>query len=318
MITLSTEKGLVRIESWEDVESRPGFTRNLDPSTAVLGEIIGQYHFKDMFPCGLAGCRQPHAKGYLVTTKDGRETNIGNVCGVRYFSVEFTQLRKVFRVSREDQERRERLHALQSRVPGLRAELYALRNGSPTLQSLQVHIGVLLGRTGGLPRGVREAIARTVRSGTGALTYQRVLTKLERDRLRAAQEGAGNASRGSIPVAVDETVGQLMGFAALAPSSDMRSLLVAIETALDQLVAADVDSLDSRALKTLSKLTRVIDPAPTSLREARAHALKLLAAENLRQLEVFTDSPSERRVLRDFIASAAAGPAAPRQPAPVA
>ncbi len=145
-----------------------------------------------------------------------------------------------------------------------------------------------------------------------------MLTKLERDRLRAAQEGAGNESRGSIPVAVDETVGQLVGFAALAPSSDMRSLLVAIETALDQLVAADVDSLDSRALKTLSKLTSAIDPALTSLREARAHALKLLAAENLRQLEVFTDSPSERRVLRDFIASAADGLAAQRQPAPVA
>lgn len=77
-------------------------------------------------------------------------------------------------------------------------------------------------------------------------------------------------------------------------------------------------SLDSRALKTLSKLTSAIDPALTSLREARAHALKLLAAENLRQLEVFTDSPSERRVLRDFIASAADGLAAQRQPVPVA
>lgn len=202
MITLSTDKGLVRIESWEDVESRPGFTRNLDPSTAVLAEIIGQYHFKDMFPCGLAGCRQPHAKGYLVTTEDGYETNIGNVCGVRYFSVEFKQLRRVFRVSREDQERRERLHALQSRAAGLRAELHglraelhALRNGSPTLQCLQVHIGVLLGPTGSLPRRVREAIGRTVRAGTGVLTNQRMLTRLERDRLRAAQEGAGNESR---------------------------------------------------------------------------------------------------------------------------
>lgn len=314
MITLSTEKGLVRIEAWEDVHSRPGFTRNLDPSTAVLAEIIGQYHFKDMFPCGLAGCRQPHAKGYLVTTKDGRETNIGNVCGVRYFSVEFKQLRRVFRVSREDQERRERLHALQSRAAGLRAELHALRNGCPTLQSLQVHIGVLLGRTGTLPRRVREAIGRTARSGTGTLTNQRMLTKVERDRLRAAQEGAGNASRGSIPVAVDEPIGYLVGFAALAPSNDMRSLLVAIETALEQLVAADVDSLDSRALKMLSKLTSSIDPALTSLREARANALKLLAAENLRQLDVFTDSPTERRVLREFIASATASLNLQRQP----
>lgn len=317
MITLSTEKGLVRIESWEDVESRPGFTRNLDPSTAVLAEIIGQYHFKDMFPCGLAGCRQPHAKGYLVTTKDGRETNIGNVCGVRYFSVEFKQLRRVFRVGREDQERRERLHSLQSRAAALHAELHALRTGSPTMQSLQVHIGMLLGRSGSLPRRIREAIGRTVRAGNGVLTNQRMLTKLERDRLRAAQEGAGDESRGSIPIAVDEPVGHLQGFAALAPGNDMRSLLLPIETALEQLVAADVDNLDSRALKTLSKLTSSIDPALTRLREARSHALKLIAPENLRQLEVFTDSPSERRVLLEFIASAAGGLATRSQPEPV-
>lgn len=98
----------------------------------------------------------------------------------------------------------------------------------------------------------------------------------------------------------------------------MRSLLVAIETAQGQHVAADVDSLDSRALKTLSKLTSSIDPALTSLRAARAHALKLLAAENLRQLEAFTDTPPERRVLRDFIASAAAGLTTQRELAPVA
>lgn len=77
MITLNTDKGLIRIEAWEDVESRPGFVKNLDPTKHELASIIGRYILKEPIRCGLSNCHTPHAKGYIVTTKEGHETNIG-------------------------------------------------------------------------------------------------------------------------------------------------------------------------------------------------------------------------------------------------
>ncbi len=47
MITLNTERGLERIESWSDVESLPGFKRDIDPKTVKLSSIIGKYRLAD-------------------------------------------------------------------------------------------------------------------------------------------------------------------------------------------------------------------------------------------------------------------------------
>jgi hypothetical protein len=43
MIRLNTEKGIVRIESWDDITSRPGFRERIDPKQAKLKAIIGSY-----------------------------------------------------------------------------------------------------------------------------------------------------------------------------------------------------------------------------------------------------------------------------------
>ena len=71
MITLSRERGFVRIASWNDIESVPGFTADIDPKTVKLKEIIGSYTFDALIPCGLSTCHQPHGNGFLVATADG-------------------------------------------------------------------------------------------------------------------------------------------------------------------------------------------------------------------------------------------------------
>lgn len=87
MITLSTDKGLVRIETWEDVLTRPGFKTDVDPRAVSLKSIIGSYAFATFLPCGLSSCHTPHGRGYLVLTSDGHETNIGKDCGKKYLAL---------------------------------------------------------------------------------------------------------------------------------------------------------------------------------------------------------------------------------------
>ncbi len=81
MITLNSEQGLTTVDSWEDIEARAGFVTNLNPAEHKLESIIGRYLFKDKIRCGLSNCHSPHAKGYIVTTKEGLSTNIGKDCG---------------------------------------------------------------------------------------------------------------------------------------------------------------------------------------------------------------------------------------------
>lgn len=83
MIAINTAKGPFKVESWEDVLERPGFTLDLDPNLHKLDSVIGRYVFGDMVRCGLSNCHTPHTRGYIVATKSGRETNIGTDCGSR-------------------------------------------------------------------------------------------------------------------------------------------------------------------------------------------------------------------------------------------
>src|SRR5579871_2045899 len=116
MITLTTETGLVRIEDWNDVLQRPGFTPNIDPDTVALKAIIGSYAFKTFIPCGLSSCHTPHGRGYLVQAVDGRLTNIGKDCGKKYFSVDFEQMVKIYDRDLRAKERREVLVAFQHQI----------------------------------------------------------------------------------------------------------------------------------------------------------------------------------------------------------
>src|SRR3546814_6138448 len=128
MITINGEKGFVRIESWDDIESRPGFAKDIDPRSVKLKAIIGSYTFSDYIPCGLSTCHQPHGNGFLVVTVDGRETNIGRICGKRHFSVDFVQMRRVFLKDLNAKQNRNFLWELKHRLPSVTAEIDALKS----------------------------------------------------------------------------------------------------------------------------------------------------------------------------------------------
>ena len=98
------------IRSPEEMFSRPAFVKKLRVDSADLDRIVAGYEFpRDKWvTCGLNGCPREHGKGYLIITKDGRETNCGHVCGKREFGVAFDEMQDQF-VERQDAYFRERL-----------------------------------------------------------------------------------------------------------------------------------------------------------------------------------------------------------------
>lgn len=82
--------------------SRPNFRESLEFSSKEnrkLDKVIGAYRFpRDSYiRCGISNCRTLHGSGFLVTTSDGLETCVGNICGAKHLGVEFKIERNKFK-----------------------------------------------------------------------------------------------------------------------------------------------------------------------------------------------------------------------------
>jgi hypothetical protein len=300
MITLTSDRGLVRIESWDDIESRPGFTSDVDPKTVKLKEIIGSYSFDSFMPCGLSTCHQPHGTGFLVITADGRETNIGRICGKRHFSVEFTQMSRAFVSAVRTQQSRQFLWTVKHRLPTITAEIEVLRNEHPGAGWINARINQLIGKSVALPIPVINAVRQAVRRGDGTLWIERAATKIERDRAAGA-EVAGLEHMHRTSAFVEEQVGQLEGFSALAPGNGLREILATIEPFLSTLYVADIDSLSDKQLRELSRVGGELDANLERLRTTIAIGRRLLTKANIEQLAQFAKNRAESLTLQKFL-----------------
>lgn len=254
MITLSAERGLVRIASWDDIESVPGFSADIDPKTVKLKEIIGNYTFDALIPCGLSTCHQPHGNGFLVAASDGRVTNIGRICGKRHFSVEFTEMSRVFLAAVRAQQNREFLGELQNRLPAIAAEVAKIRTEQHGAPWINTRVNQLAGKSTALPTPIINAVRQAIRRGDGTLMIERAATKQEREERSAAVDVKGlEHIRRNVPFAIEDRVGQLDGFSALAPGNGLREILGAVDTFLTALSRVDTEILPDKQLRELSK-----------------------------------------------------------------
>lgn len=91
-------------KSFEEMSERAAFRAPIDPNLHKLTDVLTEYSFNRLVPCGLSSCRTEHRYGFLVRTASGVETNIGNVCGRNHFGDDFVNAQSVHRrqVARRD------------------------------------------------------------------------------------------------------------------------------------------------------------------------------------------------------------------------
>jgi len=297
MITLNGEKGLIRVESWEDIASRPGFVVDMNPSEHKLHAIIGRYIFKDRIRCGLSNCHTPHAKGYIVVTTDGYETNIGKDCGKREFGVDFDTLSRQFDRDIADAENRERLWSFAFGIEQLEERIAAIRKESFGADWSYKWSRALVTPGRELPDSLVRQFHSMIKTRSAAITIARVATEKEVEEKEAS---AGSAM--PRPFYVEETVGQLDGIAALYPENDIRQLLILdIEQNLQSFKSKGVDDMSSAELKRWSKW---VDSTESTIERAELsvkHARQLLRPENLRQMNETLDRAEDRKMLSAFL-----------------
>lgn len=299
MITLNTEQGLVKVDTWEAIEDLVGFIRNLDPKEHALQEIIGRYGFKERIACGLSTCHKPHGKGYIVRTKDGRITNIGKDCGKTYFGVDFETMSRQFDRSITESENRDRLWSFSFQLDEFEREIGELREGRGGANWVYKHAQQLVNRNAGCPEEVVRRILDMVKTRTSTLVGQRPATESEIELKEAMLDH--NLAR---PHYVDYPLGDINGLQTLYPENNLRDLLINnLVTKIKDFKSLDIDSLP---YAKLAEWVHWVDSAEDSLKRAR-HVVQmgnlLLAFENLKPLEQIITTRSDKNTFRDYLKS---------------
>ena len=273
----------------------PGFTRDIDPKSVQLKEIIGVYAFDSKQPCGLKSCRQPHGNGYLVTTTSGLVTNLGSVCGKNNFSVTFTYLKKAFDRDFKAKERRERLGALKSRLPAVLDSIESIKASASQFYTAIRHLN---GDSGSMPHVVVDTVRNMRKTGDGAISISRKANKQEQELALAT----GNARQGT-PFYVTETVGRLAGVGAIAATTTLRATLNELEPALRKLDAQDPDTIKDKDARYLDRITSGLDSRVEQLQQT-VDLLRIFATQkNLSQLAKLLESQGDRRLFAMFLES---------------
>ena len=299
MITLNSDKGLVEVENWGDVLSRPGFRTELNPKEHKLRAIIGRYNLRDQVRCGLSDCHTPHNHGYIVETDQGVETNIGQLCGKREFGVEFKELSQKFERDITERNNRQILAAFAIQLEDIVEIVEQLREGPRGANWAYRNLQPFLSANRGCPESVVRRLAAMVKSRQSTLMREREATKQEIEAIEAAE--GRNIPR---PHVISEPIGELRGFAALYQENDLRALLVLdLETNLKAFRDLDIDSLSYAELVRWAKWVGTVPETLERAREAAKIACQFLTARNLNILRVTVAPGHDQRLFTTLLES---------------
>lgn len=299
MIVLNEEKELVRVETWEDITQRPGFTGNLDPTAQELSKIIGQYAFQNMILCGLSNCHTLHARGYLVATKLGRETNIGKDCGKNYFGVDFVDMAAQFDRDMRDKEARERLWNLSFRLDQLKTTIKDIREGERGADWMHRTSRQLVEVGKRVPPSVVRRLTTMVKTGSPTLIKEREATAHEHEMEEAR---TGRSIRP--PLFITENIAEISGLQALDQANDLREILIIdLEENFKVFELLNIDTMTSRELAKWSKWAGTVEQRIEAARKSMEIGFILLKRSNLEPFMQILEKEEEQTSFLTYLDS---------------
>lgn len=297
MITLNTERGLIKVETWQEIEELPGFTKDIDPKQYELKEIIGRYLFKDYIKCGLSSCHTPHGKGYIVTTKTGPITNIGRNCGKNHFGVEFEELSKVLETEIRIKTYRDTIGSFLIFIDQHKEAVNKLRSGPFGADTVYRKANLLLKRTSGCPEEAVKILSKLVRSRNSDITKDRVASKQEVEDLEAIQ--GKSLPR---PYYIEEKVDSLSGLPFLYNENDLRArLVIDLEEGFKGIEELNLDDASDSDLKFWSGWSSEVERKIKESEEILKYGVALLEKTNLIKLEKSMSDDKSKSEYREFV-----------------
>ena len=298
MIVIKSDRGWVKPETWEEVESIPGYIRDIDPKEVKLKNVIGSYREPELRVCGLSTCHRKHYKGFIVelesddaTNRNGNITNIGANCGHTHLGAEFDiQSRQIDR-DWASQERRETIKSAEYRIDNWQIECDKLHNDEHGASWLIRQNRAMHERTSGLPDAVCKYIQDALRTGDSAVYKEHAATLQEREAAR--ETGQSDSS------IIKENIGTLSGLSGLSKIKILREILVIdLEKHLKTLSDIDVETLADEELRFWAKWCGEVDSKIDMVRSIVNETQKFFTRENISLLYEVTHGDDGKQVMR--------------------
>jgi len=289
MITIKRDRGWEKPESWQDVESIPGYVRDIDPLSIQLDAVVGKYREPELRICGFSNCHTKHFRGYLVTTKDGRITNIGVDCGRKHFGVDFENMSRQLDRDWLNQERRESIFSALGKLDAWKSACDDLMNGKRGASWLSKQHREMQDFKTGLPRSILRSIQEMMRTGRTVLYKERAAT--EQEKAFAKETGQ------RMPNIVQEEVGTLKGLSGLAKMEEL--LPKDLIPNLDAIAEIDVDAATEGDLQFWSKWCGEVDVKVEQAKSIIDSAQIFFHEDNISKLaEISSTKDEERSIMR--------------------
>lgn len=272
MIFVRTATGSQKVESWEEITSRPHFNNKISKSEHKLSEIIGFYRFKDKIHCGLKGCNQPHQMGYIVRTDDGIETNIGNICGADEFGVEFKELTEQFDNFMKLETNKMIVSEAKAKCEAWNTIIEGFRKSKPSIDTCATNIEKIQ-NSNHSGRLVSTEIRLLAKSQDGTV----ILTEVETAKwARSLLFAANRHMRESGEATSDYVMGKVSFIHVLLPENNLRHRFVSIAEDIKLIRQVDFGTASSPLLSDLARRANTIDERIKQLKSLLHDAGKFL------------------------------------------
>ena len=276
MITLTDERGLIfSPKNWAEIEEIPGYVKGIDPDKHKLKAIIGSYHLKDIH-CGLA-CNAAHDKGYIAQTQSGAVTNIGHICGKKYFGVDFTTLANQHNREVTAKSNRDLLSTFGLQLDDLEIEICELRKSEFGIDWIYKTSQNLIISGKECPDAVVNSIHAMIKAGSNVLQKTREATEVE---IKAAE--LSQRRRVDIPHYVQEDIAVISGLSVLLKENDLKDLaVIELEEKIKSFKHLIIDDLPHSDLASWAKWVSSVESIKDKLKVSMQNGTNLLKSSNL-------------------------------------
>lgn len=265
--------------------------------------VLAPYVFPDKAPCGIASCHTPHLMGYLISTSDGLETNIGKDCGRKYFGKVFAKDRKRVEDAITRRRRIDSILVLQAQLPSMLDELAVIGRD---YQQLKEHKQRLLGAIG---EALFSHLKTRALRGEPAIVKYVPMTKAEADaHFATTNRRPGESREWPQKEVLKATLEGLLFMRARFQDMIITDLIQPIER-IKKLTTEEISSMKSRQLASDAKWVGEVPVKIVRAKEVIDAGWRFFTAENLARL-VHLGAPIG--ALESMMADLAAGPSQQR------
>lgn len=296
MITLTDERGLIfSPKSWAEIEEIPGYIKGLDPAKHKLKAIIGSYHLKDIH-CGLSECNSPHDKGYIAQTQSGAVTNLGHICGEKYFGIDFTTFANLHNREVTAKSHRDLLSTFSLQLYDLENEIKSLRLSEYGADWIYLTSQNLINRGKECPDEVVQSIIAMIKSRSNILKKSRLASEEE---IKAAEFSQTRVSK---PYYIEDNIAVISGLDALFEENQLKKLvIIELEEKIKPFKKLKIDNLSHKELATWAKWVTSVESTKDKIKASIDAGVNLLRSSNLIAFKKIISNKQDREKFDKFL-----------------